>query len=127
MGRWPRISRALRRNRNPRSPVAIGVLLFAALTAQIFSLERTDPRAGDCRSSCASLEFSRGVQRNVAGNILADLLDDRRIDFDVGGSFKACRSNFPGDSAAVFVGRCTNLAIRSRGKKSRAKFALGLC
>src|ERR1043166_5959478 len=123
MGRCPRISRALRRNRNPRSPVAIGVLLHPTLASQIFSMERADRWTGGCRSSRAPLEFSRGVQRNVAGNILADLLDDRRIDFDVGGTVKACRSDFPGDPTAVLVGRCTNLAIRGRRKKSRAKFA----
>src|SRR5947207_2290197 len=74
MGRRPRISRAVRRNRNARPPFAIGLLLFPTSALQIFPLERADPRVVDLRPASSrrsrqeslALRSSRFERRRVA-------------------------------------------------------------
>src|SRR5438477_6699630 len=102
-GHRPRISRAFWRSWDARAPLAIVLFLSAASVAQIFSVERSADWTCDCRSSRATLEPSRDLQRNVASNSLADLLEHRRADLDVVDSFKARRPNFSNYSAALFA------------------------
>src|SRR5437764_13694635 len=103
MGRRPRISRPLRRNRYTRPPFAIGLFLHPALAPEIFSMERADSRVGDSRSSHASLEFSRVGSGNLIRNALAALLEHRRTSVDVVDPVETGRPNFPDHSAALFV------------------------
>ena len=88
--RDPRVSRPIRRDRTTRAPVAVRLLLFAALASQIFSMERVVDWFGDNRSSRAGVELSSVLPRNLAGDALVDLLGLRWPGVDVVDSIEAC-------------------------------------
>src|SRR5947209_8364470 len=101
-----RIPGAFRRSRHARSPLTIVLLLHSAPAPQIFPVERAGSRTGDCRSSLASLEFSKCFSSNVARNRVAYLLERWRTFVDVDNSVKASGSDFSG-AAATVIGACT--------------------
>src|SRR6059058_4840813 len=136
-GYRPRISRAFWRSRYTRPSGSIVLFLSPAFTSQISALERAHDWTGDCsprrirpaadRSSFATLECSHCLQRNVAGNSLADLLELRRSYRDVADPFQAGRPNFSAHSAPLFAGCGANRTFPERRKASRARFSMDRC
>src|SRR5205807_3857565 len=119
-----RIFSALWRSRRARAPGPLLPVLSAAFAAQISSLERVDDRNGNFRSSVAAMENSRCVPRDVAGNILAALLEFWRPDRDVDNSIQTRGSDFSGDSAALSITWRANGSDFGAEQRTNTRFSM---